>query len=277
MARYKITLAYDGTGFLGFQRQGSGRTVQAEVEEALRQLNWQGRTLLAAGRTDTGVHAAGQVIAVDLDWLHEPEALGRALNAHLPQDAAVREVAVVADDFHPRYDARVRSYHYQVYCQPDRHPLKDRYAWRVWPALDLDRLQAAARLFTGAHDFAAFGTPPRPDGSTVRIVYRAGWKAQASGLLFEVSANAFLYHMVRRLVFLQVLVGQKQLSLEALERAITAAQPQTPGLAPPHGLVLAEVRYTLNEQENQVLIDADGQWMSWSASGEDDSGKDLRH
>jgi tRNA pseudouridine38-40 synthase len=277
MARYKITLAYDGTDFLGFQRQGSGRTVQAEIEAALRQLNWQGRTILAAGRTDTGVHAAGQVIAFDLDWHHEPAALGRALNAHLSQDAAVREVAIVPDDFHPRYDARVRSYQYEVYCQPDRHPLKERYAWRVWPAVEIDRLQAAASLLPGAHDFAAFGTPPRPEGSTVRIVYRAGWTAQASGLLFEVSANAFLYHMVRRLVFLQVLVGQGQLSLEALRSAVEDTQPQTPGLAPPHGLVLSEVRYTLNEQENQVLIDADGQWKTWSASGEDDSGKDLRH
>jgi tRNA pseudouridine38-40 synthase len=277
MERYKITLAYDGTDFLGFQRQGSGRTIQAEVEAALRCLTWSGRTILAAGRTDTGVHAAGQVIAVDLDWPHEPAALGRALNAHLPQDIAVRDVAVAAPDFHPRYDARVRSYQYQIYCQPERDPLKARFAWRVWPAVDLDCLQAAARLLPGAHDFAAFGTPPRPEGSTVRIVYRAGWTAQASGLLFEVSANAFLYHMVRRLVFLQVLVGQKQLSLAALQSAIEEAQPQTPGLAPPHGLVLANVRYTLNEQENQVLIDADGQWTAWSASGEDDSGKDLRH
>jgi tRNA pseudouridine38-40 synthase len=111
----------------------------------------------------------------------------------------------------------------------------------------------------------------------VRIVYRADWKAQASGLLFEVSANAFLYHMVRRLVFLQVLVGQERLSLDSLKRAISETQPQTPGLAPPHGLVLSEVCYTLNEQENQVLIEADGQWKTWSASGEDDSGKDLRH
>jgi tRNA pseudouridine38-40 synthase len=277
MARYKITLAYDGTDFLGFQRQGSGRTVQAEVEAALRRLNWPGRTILAAGRTDTGVHAAGQVIALDLDWSHGPEALGRALNAQLPQDISVRGIAPAADDFHPRYDARVRSYQYHIYCDPERDPLRERYAWRVWPAMDIDRLQAASNLFPGAHDFAAFGAPPRAEGSTVRIVYRAGWKAQASGLLFEVSANAFLYHMVRRLVFLQVLVGQERLSLEALESAILKTQPQTPGLAPPHGLVLSEVKYTLNEQENQVLIDADGQLISWSASGEDDSGKDLRH
>jgi tRNA pseudouridine38-40 synthase len=277
MERYKITLAYDGTDFLGFQRQGSGRTVQAEVEAALRRLNWPGSTILAAGRTDTGVHAAGQVIAFDLDWSHGTESLSRALNASLPQDIAVRSIAVAADKFHPRYDARVRTYQYHIYCESERDPLRERYAWRIWPATELDRLQAAAGLFLGAHDFAAFGTAPRPEGSTVRIVYRADWKAQASGLLFEVSANAFLYHMVRRLVFLQVLVGQDRLSLDSLKRAVSETQPQTPGLAPPHGLVLSEVCYTLNEQENQVLIEADGQWKTWSASGEDDSGKDLRH
>lgn len=277
MERYKITLAYDGTDFLGFQRQGSGRTVQSEVEAALRRLNWSGRTILAAGRTDTGVHAVGQIVSCDLDWSHGPEALGQALNANLPRDVAVRAITIVAEDFHPRYDARVRTYQYTIYCEPGRDPLRERYAWRVWPAADLGRLQAAASLFPGMHDFAAFGAPPRPEGSTMRIVYRAGWKAQASGLQFEVSANAFLYHMVRRLVFLQVLVGQEQLSIEALRRAISETQPQTPGLAPPHGLVLSEVRYSLNEQENQVLNEADGQLKSWSASGEDDSGKDLRH
>ncbi len=278
MERYQITLAYDGTDFLGFQRQGAGRTVQAEVEAALRRLGWQGRTLLAAGRTDTGVHASGQVVAFDLEWKHGSEALGRALNAQLPRDVAVRAVAVAREDFHPRYDARLRSYRYQVYCEPERDPLRERYAWRVWPAVDFELLQAAARVLPGVHDFAAFGSPPRPEGSTVRVVYRAGWQAQqASGLLFEVSANAFLYHMVRRLVFIQVLAGQGQWSLKELESGVREAQPQAPGLAPPQGLVLSEVRYRLSAQELQMLEDAEGKWNILSASGEDDCGKDLRH
>jgi tRNA pseudouridine38-40 synthase len=277
MARYKITLAYDGAGFLGFQRQASGRTVQAEVERALRRLNWTGKSVLAAARTDAGAHATGQVIAIDLDWMHAAADLGRALNACLPHDIAAREVVAVAGNFHPRYDARVRSYHYRIYCQPERDPLRERYAWRVWPEVQLERLHTAARLFLGGHDFAAFGTPPLPGGSTQRLVYSAGWKANSQGLLFEVSANAFLYHMVRRLVFLQALVGQSRLTLEALQNAIAGDRSQPPGLAPAHGLVLTEVRYTLNEQENQVLIDAERQSKTWSASGEDDSGKDLRH
>src|SRR5512139_427161 len=103
MARYQVILAYDGTEFFGFQRQASGpkeRTVQAVVEAALRQLGWQGKTILASGRTDTGVHALGQVIAFDLEWAHSTEALRSAINAHLPADVAVQTVAPAADDFH---------------------------------------------------------------------------------------------------------------------------------------------------------------------------------
>jgi tRNA pseudouridine38-40 synthase len=243
MARYQIILAYDGTDFEGFQRQGSARTVQLVVEDALRCLNWQGRTILAAGRTDSGVHAGGQVAAFELDWAHSTEQLGRALNANLPHDVAVKSVGVADEEFHPRYSARARSYRYTIYCEAERNPLFDRFAWRVWPAVDLQKMQTAAALLPGNHDFAAFGTPPRAEGSTMRTVFRAGWEPQAGGLMFEVTANAFLYHMVRRMVYLLVLAGQNRFELEKLQQAIEQAQPQTPGLAPPCGLVLWKVWY----------------------------------
>ena len=241
MARYQIILAYDGTDFQGFQRQAEARTVQGVVETALARLDWPGRVILFAGRTDTGVHGEGQVIAFDLEWSHSTEELGRALNANLPADVAVRAVQVVAPDFHPRYDAKGRTYQYRIYCEPDRDPLRDRFAWRVWPDANLALLQQAARLLTGVHDFAAFGTAPRPGGRTVREIFRASWEPQAGGLLFEVSANAFLYHMVRRMVYLQVLVGQNRLEPELLAQAVQLSQLQPPGLAPAHGLVLKEV------------------------------------
>ncbi|HZW05020.1 MAG TPA: tRNA pseudouridine synthase A, partial [Anaerolineaceae bacterium] len=122
MERYQVILAYDGTEFQGFQRQTGTRTVQSEIETALRRLGWQGRSILSAGRTDTGVHAAGQVIAFDLDWTHSPETLGRAMNAFLPSDVAVKAVRATAPDFHPRFDAVARCYHYRIYCQPARDP-----------------------------------------------------------------------------------------------------------------------------------------------------------
>lgn len=243
MARYQITLAYDGTHFLGFQRSGSDRTVQGEFEAALRKIGWQERTILFAGRTDAGVHASGQVVAFDLDWAHSIEALVHALNANLPDDVAVKTAQPARPDFHPRYQAEWRRYQYSIYCSAHRDPFLQRSAWRVWPEVDEQRLHEAARLIPGTHDFAAFGTPPRVGGSTIRTVYKAVWQPQAQGLLFEVTANAFLYHMVRRMVYWQVLAGQNRLDLEQLALAVEAAQPLTPGLAPPHGLVLAEVHY----------------------------------
>ncbi len=244
MAHYKVTLAYDGTHFFGFQRQGPVRTVQLEVEAALRKLNWQGRAILSSGRTDTGVHAAGQVIAFDLDWAHDEDALGRAMNANLPDDVAVKEVEIAPQDFHPRYDAVSRCYQYQLWFTQGRDPLKDRYAWHTWPPCDLETLRSAAHLLVGTRDFAAFGTPPRPGGSTIRTVFQASWEVGKEGLwFFQVVANAFLYHMVRKFVFAQVLVGQQRLSLEELRQALETASPIPPGLAPPQGLILREVRY----------------------------------
>jgi tRNA pseudouridine38-40 synthase len=249
MARYQVTLAYDGTDFLGFQRQESeARTVQGEIEAALRSLNWQGESILASGRTDTGVHAAGQVIAFDLEWKHPIEALERALNARLPSDIAVSRVEETSADFHPRYDARFRTYEYTIFCEPHRDPLRERYAWRIWPPVDTDLLHKAAALLPGTHDFSALGTPPpRKGGSTKRTIYQAQWHTQASGMRFEITANAFLYHMVRRLVFLNVMVGTGKISLEDLKEGLQAVQPQIPGLAPPHGLVLKKVRFKDDE------------------------------
>ena len=253
MVRYQIILAYDGSLFKGFQRQAKARSVQGELETALRQLNWQGRTILAAGRTDTGAHASGQVVAFDLEWHHPLDELQQALNGLLPADIAVQAVAVVNPGFHPRYHALWRRYRYQIYCQPVRHPLRDRYSWHVWPAASLTRLQEAASLLVGTHDFAAFGTPPRPVSSTVRTVFQAGWWAEDEQLIFEITAQAFLYHMVRRLVHIQALIGQGRLETGALAEALAKPQVQPGkgsmlrhGLAPAHGLTLVEVGYPVH-------------------------------
>ena len=244
MARYQVIIAYDGTQFEGYQRQARARTVQGVVETALRSLGWTGSTILSAGRTDTGVHASGQVIAFDLDWAHSPQEMCLALNANLPPDVSAKAAGTVDAQFHPRYAAIGRRYRYRIYCQELRDPLQDRYAWRVWPPVDETRLQAAVKPLPGTYDFAAFGTPPRPRGSTIRTVTSAGWSRDPDGgLIFEINANAFLYHMVRRLVFLQVQVGQGRASVEDLIQGLECQKPQMPGLAPASGLVLAEVIY----------------------------------
>jgi tRNA pseudouridine38-40 synthase len=250
MVHYQIILAYDGSLFKGFQRQAKARSVQGELETALRRLNWQGRAILAAGRTDTGAHASGQVIAFDLDWSHPIAELQQALNGLLPGDIAVQSIRMVNPGFHPRYHATWRRYRYQIYCQPVRQPLLDRYAWQVWPAADRYRLQEAASLLIGTHDFAAFGTPPRPASSTVRTVFQAEWWEEAPHLVFEITAQAFLYHMVRRLVHMQVQVGQGRLAPEAIHQVLQLPQEQpgkgsllNHGLAPACGLTLVEVGY----------------------------------
>lgn len=249
MARYQVILAYDGTEFQGFQRQAKPPTVQAAVEDALHSIGWQGSAILASGRTDTGAHAAGQVIAFDLEWKHSTQELQVALNAHLPCSVVARAVALVDDHFHPRYDASGRRYRYHIYCQPERDPFRDRFAWRVWPGVEVDDLQQLSRLFPGTHDFAAFGTPPKAGGSTLRTVSQAGWYhtgdgSGKQGLAFEIVANGFLYRMVRRLVYIQVVIAQGKLDEDSLGKLLEL-HPDKPvqGLAPACGLTLVEVYY----------------------------------
>ena len=242
MARYQIILAYDGTGFVGSQRQhAASRTVQGELERALAKIGWQGRSILLAGRTDTGVHASGQVAAFDLDWGHGTGELQSALNASLPGDMAVREVRTAAEKFHPRFDASARRYRYRLFCDALRDPLRERYAWRLdRPLADLAPL---AHIWPGRHDFAAFGSAPRPGGSTERRVTFAEWRQAGAEWTFEVQADAFLYRMVRRMVYLQVAVGQGRLTTEALVRALESREKMPAGLAPACGLTLMSVCY----------------------------------
>ncbi len=244
MARYQIILAYDGSELWGSQRQANRRTAQGELENALRRLGWQGRSVLMAGRTDTGVHASGQVAAFDLEWTHPLDEMAKALNGHLPVDVAVHAVKIVRDDFHPRFDALARRYRYRLYCQPARDPLRERYLWRLWPAPQTETLQAAAQLLIGKHNFAAFGTPPRPASSTIRTVMKAEWQQQADEWIFEVQADAFLYRMVRRMVYLLAAVGQGKLPVQAIADLLEGRPRVAPaGLAPAHGLTLVEVIY----------------------------------
>lgn len=250
MARYKLTLAYDGSNFHGSQRQANRRTVQGELEKALTKLGWSGRSVLISGRTDTGVHATGQVASVDIQWSHIDSDLLRALNSSLPADMAVWAVQAADSKFHPRFDAVSRTYRYRLFCQPLRDPLRERFAWRVWPGLTGGRLANVAKPFLGTHDFSAFGSPTTPKGTTVRTVMKAEWKQISDDeWQFTVQADAFLYRMVRRMVFVQVAAAQGKVSAEAVAGALAKQAPGEvrsalpSGLAPAHGLTLVEVEY----------------------------------
>ncbi|MFN8414295.1 MAG: tRNA pseudouridine(38-40) synthase TruA [Anaerolineales bacterium] len=244
MARYQVILAYDGTGFQGSQRQVEIRTVQGEFEKSLRKLGWSETSVIMAGRTDTGVHATGQVAAFDMEWTHGDEQLLRALNADLPPDIAIQSLTKVSAEFHPRFDAIARRYCYRLFSEPIRDPLREKLSWRVWPAMDENVLNQTANLFLGTHDFAAFGSPTTPKGTTVRTVTKTGWKKMPDGeWQFEVQADAFLYRMVRRMVFVQVSVAQGRCSVEDVQNALSKQKTLLSGLAPAHGLTLVEVKY----------------------------------
>jgi len=241
--RVRAVVAYDGTDYQGFQRQPNGPTVQEALEQALTKVTGEQVGILAAGRTDAGVHAEGQVIAFDTGWRHPLEDLQRALNAVLPLDIAVREIAEAPPDFHPRYDACSRHYRYTVYNHPVRSPLARRTSLHEPHRLDIGAMREAARQVVGEHDFAAFGWPPK-GRSTVRQVLRAEWSGEPPWLYFDIEANAFLYRMVRRLVGTMLLVGRGRMTVEDFSRVLASRDRAQAGpAAPPQGLCLVEVKY----------------------------------
>jgi tRNA pseudouridine38-40 synthase len=245
VALYKSIVAYDGTEFQGFQRQAEGiRTVQTVLEDALRKLGWVGTSLQAAGRTDSGVHAEGQVISYELDWSHGLETLTKAFNAHLPSDVAVWASENAPEGFHPRFSADRRRYRYRVFIRRWPDPLRERFALRIWPGPDVGRIGALAKSLEGRMDFGAFGQAPIQGGHTIRQVYRAGWEAQEDELVFTIEADAFLKHMVRRLVAACLDVGRGLVDRERVLGLLDHPELRWEGkLAPPQGLSLVAVTY----------------------------------
>ena len=245
MAHYKLILAYDGTNYNGFQRQAIKTSVQATFEEALRRLGWQGRAIMPSGRTDSGVHARGQVVSFNFDWNHPDFALQNALNAFLPADIAVQSVEQVDADFHPRYDALSRQYRYQLYWQSARDPLRDRFAWRLERRPDMRLMQAAANDLLGEHDFIAFGKALKEGSTTTRRIFSADWVGEKDGMSFTIVGNAFLYHMVRRIVYVLVRIGLGELPVETVRLGLESGSTGIVSLAPARGLSLEAV--TFNE------------------------------
>jgi tRNA pseudouridine38-40 synthase len=244
MARYQATIAYDGTAFRGFQAQPGFRTVEGELRSALETLGRRDEPLLAGGRTDAGVHAAGQVIAFDIAWMHPAAELQRALNALLPDDIACPALRSAADDFHPRYHALKRCYRYRVISTPWPDPLRERYVLRVWPAPDMEAMAEAARDLPGKRDFGAFGSAPREGSHTVRTVMRADWLRKGEELEFWIEADAFLFRMVRTIAGTLLQVGGGRRTRDA-SRALIATPPQGKAAppAPAHGLCLMRIEY----------------------------------
>jgi tRNA pseudouridine38-40 synthase len=242
--RYRATVEYDGAGYFGFQRQKPEQpTIQSELEQGLQAVADRPVSVIGAGRTDSGVHACGQVISFDLAWQHGVEALRRAVNANLPSAIALLDVAEAASDFHPRFDARRRSYTYYVYNAPVRSPLRRLHCWHLDQTLQLEAMNEAAAYLLGEHDFATFGQPPQGENS-VRTVFRARWEQQDPLLVFGIEGNAFLQRMVRSIVGSLRLVGDGRWTVEDFVAAFQARNRDRAGqTAPPEGLFLSAVSY----------------------------------
>ncbi len=235
---------YDGTAYYGFQVQARGPTIQAALEQALAAVTQAEVRVVGAGRTDTGVHALGQVIHFDTGWTRPVEVLQRALNAVLPRDIAVRDLQVAPEGFHARFDARSRVYRYTIVNRPVRAPLWERFAWHVREPLDVDRMQIAAQGLVGTHDFAAFGHAMHAGASTVRTVYTLECRQAGDVFTVEIEADAFLRQMVRRIVAGLVEVGRGRMAPEELAVIRASRDPtRIRTLARACGLCLIKVNY----------------------------------
>ena len=242
--RFAATVSYDGTAFAGSQIQPNARTVQETLESAAAVLFGSPTRVELAGRTDAGVHAIGQVAALTAETRHEAATVGKALNANLPEDVAVRAVREVPADFDPRRWARRRWYRYTIANGESREPLTRRNAWYIEGNLDLRAMQAGAIALAGKKDFGAFSGPLEPGRTSVRTVFSAGWSCEGSTLLFDIEADAFLPQMVRRIVGGLIRVGRQTATVEEIVRLLEQAAPGTMAqVAPAHGLCLQRVWY----------------------------------
>ena len=243
--RLALTIEYDGSRYSGFQYQTNAPSVQAELEGALERLTGEKVRIAGAGRTDAGVHAAGQVVAFDTGSDLPAERFAAGMNFHLPKDVAVRSAHRVPEGFDPRRAAVSRRYRYTLLNRATRSPLTERSAVVVKQLLDVDRMQVMAKLMEGTHDFARFAGPlERPDASTVRIVNKIDIKVDGEKIEIDVEGSAFLPHQVRRMVGALVDVGRGKMTDADVARLVAGQDTRAVARSmPPQGLSLVQVRY----------------------------------
>lgn len=257
----KLTVAYDGTRLVGWQRQAEGDSAQAVLEDALARFEGAPVVVHGAGRTDAGVHALGQVASVRVTCAHDVETLTRALNAQLPEDVRVLRVEEVAAEFHARFDARSKTYRYLIRNAPFATPFERAFVWLVPQPLDVAAMQQAAQSLVGTHDFAAFqsvgsvtsGTVRtlfssrvalEPGGSVLNLAGQGGRPEPGALLVYETRGDGFLRHMVRTIVGTLVEVGRGWRGPESMAQVLGAGARAAAGAtAPPHGLFLVGVDY----------------------------------
>jgi tRNA pseudouridine38-40 synthase len=242
--RYKMVVEYDGTDFAGWQRQANGPSVQASIEDALAEMTGTATAIRGAGRTDAGVHAFGQVAHFDSDANIPPLGFQRGLNALLPRSIAILSVEPEAPDFDARFSARGKLYRYSIWTGPTRSPLRDRYVWHLRRPLDVARMQEAADVLVGKHDFSAFRAADCERRTTVRTLSRLAVARTGDLVTVEVEADAFLKNMVRILVGTLCECGYGKRSATDVRQILDGGDRRHAGVtAPPQGLSLVRVDY----------------------------------
>lgn len=246
MAHFRLTLEYEGTGYSGWQRQaGDERTVQGTLEAAVEAVCRVTGRVTGAGRTDAGVHAAGQVAGIEVETDLDAETFGRALNARLPGDLAVVGIAAANPGFHPRFDARSKLYRYRIWNGPVRSPLGARFHHHVPQKLAVDRMREGAALLVGTHDFASFQAAGSDVVDTVRSLSRVEVAGHPGGdVVLDLEGSGFLRHMVRNVAGTLLQVGRGQRAAHEMASILAARDRRVAGpTAPARGLLLVRVDY----------------------------------
>ncbi|MDF2593957.1 MAG: truA [Clostridia bacterium] len=244
MPRFKLIVAYDGTNYHGFVRQKNAITVQQVLEEAITAIVRQPVQIEGSGRTDAGVHAKGQCCIFDADTSIPVTKLIRGINSKLPRDIVIKKIEIAADDFHPRFDTKNKTYRYQILNSETNDPFICKYAYFYPCPLDIERMQEAADYIIGEHDFKCFCSAHTTVLSTVRTIYDLKVIKKDELIHIDVCGNGFLYNMVRIIAGTLIQVGSNRLSPDQITAIIKSKDRRLAGpTAPPEGLTMLKIKY----------------------------------